>query len=280
MEEDYLKLVRKVVSYGTIKGQRATLADGRPLKCYSLFGESLKFSCFRFPIITTKKMYWRIVLHELAWYLRGESNIKYLKDNGVNIWNEWADANGDLGASYPTQWRGWEGPQGRVDQISKLLSGIKSARDDERAAESRRLLLMSYNPSDLPYPNVPPGCHTMAQFNVCNLKLNCVVYMRSADLFLGVPYNIAVYSLLLSILAKLTGLAPNSMMFCFGDVHLYENHISQAREMVSRIPNTPPFLRVKSSLTEDRFLAGDIKDSDFELSEYVSYGPLPGDVAI
>src|SRR5476651_108824 len=209
----YLDLLERVLEDGIKKDDRTGTGT------LSVFGHQLRFDLADgFPLVTTKKLHLKSIVHELLWFLAGDTNVKYLREHGVTIWDGWADANGELGPVYGKQWRRWQGPDGRtVDQIADLVSGIRKVIADPNASEARRLLLTAWNPGDMPDPKVPTGCHTFAQFNVTEDRLSCQMYQRSADLFLGVPFNIASYALLTHLLAKVTGLGVGDYIHTFGD---------------------------------------------------------------
>src|SRR5918995_7141804 len=231
----YLDLLREIRTSGTRKAQRATLrSDGRRPDVLSVFGRQIRFDLRAgFPLLTTKRMPWAAVVHELLWFLSGSTNVRYLREHKVTIWDEWADASGELGPVYGKQWRRWEGPSGSVDQVANLVAGIRKVIANPHASEARRLILTAWNPADTPDPKVPTGCHTLVQFNVTDGRLSCQLYQRSADMFLGVPFNIASYALLTMMLAQVTGLQPGDFVHTFGDAHLYLNHIDQTRDQLS-----------------------------------------------
>src|SRR5262245_22442876 len=223
--KQYLDLLRAVLEQGTPKSDRT----GTGTK--SLFGYQMRFDLGEgFPLVTTKKVHLKSIIHELLWFLRGDTNIRYLKENGVSIWDEWADPQGELGPVYGRQWRSWGTADGRsIDQIQEVMRMIRSDPD------SRRLLVSSWNPGELSRMALPP-CHVLFQFYVAEGALSCQLYQRSADVFLGVPFNIASYSLLTLMAAQVTGLRPGSFIHTFGDAHLYLNHLDQARLQLSREP--------------------------------------------
>jgi len=221
----YLDLMDRVLHEGTRKNDRTGTGT------LSLFGAQIRFDLSTgFPLITTKRLHLKSIIHELIWFLQGDTNIRYLKDNGVSIWDEWADENGDLGPVYGKQWRSWAGPDGQVvDQISQVVAMLK------RDPDSRRLIVSAWNPVDVPKMALAP-CHCLFQFHVADGRLSCQLYQRSADLFLGVPFNIASYALLTQMMAQVSGLQPGDFVHTFGDVHLYLNHLDQARLQLSREP--------------------------------------------
>ncbi|MFG1398407.1 thymidylate synthase [Roseixanthobacter pseudopolyaromaticivorans] len=219
----YHDLLLRILSEGVRKEDRTGTGT------LSVFGHQMRFDLAEgFPLVTTKKLHLKSIVHELLWFLAGDTNIRYLKENGVSIWDEWADANGDLGPVYGHQWRSWPTPEGGViDQIAQVVSDIK------RNPDSRRLIVTAWNPSDVPKMALPP-CHCLFQFYVADGKLSCQMYQRSADVFLGVPFNIASYALLTAMVAQVAGLKAGDFVHTFGDVHLYSNHVEQAQEQLSR----------------------------------------------
>src|SRR5437868_3978844 len=228
----YLDLMDRVLREGALKPDRT----GTGTK--SIFGHQMRFDLAEgFPLVTTKKLHLKSIVHELLWFLQGDTNIKYLNDNGVKIWDEWADENGDLGPVYGHQWRSWPAPDGRhIDQISNLIHMIKTNPD------SRRLIVSAWNVAEVGKMALPP-CHCLFQFYVADGKLSCQLYQRSADIFLGVPFNIASYSLLTLMLAQVTGLQPGEFIHTLGDTHLYSNHLDQARLQLTREPRPLPQMR-------------------------------------
>ena len=230
----------------------------------SLFGAQLRYDLSQgFPLVTTKKVHLRSIIHELLWFLKGETNIRYLKDNGVSIWDEWADENGDLGPVYGAQWRSWRAPDGRaIDQISQVVDQI------QRNPDSRRLIVSAWNPGEIDRMALAP-CHAFFQFYVADGRLSCQLYQRSADFFLGVPFNIASYALLTLMIAQVTGLQPGDFVHTFGDLHLYSNHLEQAKLQLSREPRPLPVMKINSGV-KNLF---DFRFEDFEL---VGYDPHPG----
>jgi thymidylate synthase len=237
----------------------------------SVFGYQMRFDLKEgFPMVTTKKLHLRSIIHELLWFLKGETNIKYLKENGVSIWDEWADENGELGPVYGKQWRSWEGADGKtIDQISWLISEIKKNPD------SRRLIISAWNVADLPKMALMP-CHSLFQFYVAEGKLSCQLYQRSADVFLGVPFNIASYALLTLMVAQVCDLEPGDFVHSFGDVHLYNNHIEQAKLQLSRTPFPLPTMKLNPEV-KDIF---GFRYEDFELQNYQSHPGIKAPVAI
>ena len=274
----YLDLLREIRETGTRKAQRAALrSDGSRPDVLSVFGRQIRFDLRAgFPLVTTKRVPWGAVVHELLWFLSGSTNVGYLRAHKVTIWDEWADAAGDLGPVYGKHWRRWEGPQGTVDQVANVVAGIKKVIADPHAPEARRLLITAWNPADMPPSKVPTGCHTLVQFNVTGNRLSSQLYQRSADMFLGVPFNIASYALLTHIVAKHTGLEVGDFVHTFGDAHIYANHLAAVDEQLTRQPLPLPTLEI----------VGDIADIDavraeqLQLVGYQSHARLPGEVAV
>jgi thymidylate synthase len=236
-----------------------------------LFGYQMRFDLAEgFPMVTTKKLHLRSIIHELLWFLKGETNIQYLKENGVSIWDEWADENGELGPVYGKQWRSWEGADGQVhDQVKDLIAQIKKNPD------SRRLIVSAWNVADLPKMALMP-CHTLFQFYVADGKLSCQLYQRSADVFLGVPFNIASYALLTLMVAQVCDLKPGDFVHSFGDVHLYNNHFEQAKLQLTRTPFPLPTMKINSEV-KDIF---GFKFEDFSLEGYQSHPAIKAPVAV
>lgn len=261
----YLDLLTHILENGTQKSDRTGTGT------ISCFGYQMRFDLQEgFPMVTTKKLHLRSIIHELLWFLKGETNIKYLKDNGVTIWDEWADANGDLGPVYGHQWRSWTGPDGQVhDQIKDVLHQIKTNPD------SRRMIVNAWNVADLPKMALSP-CHALFQFYVADGRLSCQLYQRSADVFLGVPFNIASYALLTMMMAQVTGLQYGEFIHTFGDVHLYNNHIEQAKLQLSRTPYPLPTMKLNPEV-KDLF---DFKFEDFTLENYQHHPAIKAPVAV
>ncbi|WP_323846631.1 thymidylate synthase [Microbulbifer magnicolonia] len=276
--KQYLDLMRHVRDNGTCKSDRTGTGT------LSVFGYQMRFDLAAgFPLITTKKCHLRSIIHELLWFLRGDTNIAYLQENGVRIWDEWASEDGDLGPVYGHQWRSWPAPDGRrIDQIAQLLDQLQHRPD------SRRLLVSAWNPADLPDEGVSPAdnaragrmalapCHALFQFYVADGKLSCQLYQRSADIFLGVPFNIASYSLLTLMLAQVCGLQPGEFIHTFGDAHLYSNHLEQVEEQLSRQPLPLPQMHLNPEVT-DLFA---FRFEDFELRGYEAHSHIPAPVAV
>jgi thymidylate synthase len=235
----YLDLMRNILQHGVRKSDRTGTGT------LSIFGPQLRFDLTHgFPLVTTKRLHIKSIVHELLWFLRGDTNVKYLRDNGVSIWDEWADENGDLGPVYGYQWRSWPAPDGRhIDQIAQVVNEIRSNPD------SRRLLVSAWNVSDIPKMKLAP-CHAFFQFYVAEGALSCQLYQRSADIFLGVPFNIASYALLTMMVAQVCDLRPGEFVHTFGDTHLYLNHIEQAREQLAREPRPLPTLRLNPAVRD------------------------------
>lgn len=254
----YLDLMKDILENGSVKTDRT----GTGTK--SVFGRQLRFDLAKgFPLVTTKKLHLRSIIHELLWFLKGETNIKYLKENGVTIWDEWADENGDLGPVYGSQWRSWPAPNGqKIDQIANVIHQIKTKPD------SRRHIVSAWNPAEVDNMALPP-CHALFQFYVADGKLSCQLYQRSADYFLGVPFNIASYALLLEMVAQQCDLIPGEFVWTGGDVHLYSNHFEQAKLQLAREPFPLPQLVIKRK-------PASIFDYVFEDFEIVNYQSHPG----
>ena len=263
--QQYLNLMQHILDHGTEKGDRT----GTGTK--SVFGYQMRFDLSEgFPCVTTKKLHLRSIIHELLWFLKGDQNIQYLKDNGVSIWDEWADEDGNLGPVYGVQWRSWETPDGRkIDQIKQLIEGIK------RNPDSRRHIVSAWNVADVENMALPP-CHTLFQFYVADGKLSCQLYQRSADVFLGVPFNIASYALFTMMVAQVCDLAPGDFVHTFGDAHLYSNHIEQAHLQLSREPRNLPTMKINPNV-KDLFA---FTFEDFELLNYDPHPHIKGAVAV
>ncbi|RTE86229.1 MULTISPECIES: thymidylate synthase [Gammaproteobacteria] len=276
--KQYLDLMRHVLENGTEKTDRTGTGTR------SIFGHQMRFNLAEgFPLVTTKKCHLRSIIHELLWFLKGETNIQYLKENGVSIWDEWATEDGELGPVYGAQWRSWPAPNGgTIDQISELMEQIKNTPD------SRRLLVSAWNPSVLPKSGVSPKenaeqglqalppCHTLFQFYVADGKLSCQLYQRSADIFLGVPFNIASYALLTMMVAQVCDLELGDFVHTFGDAHLYSNHFEQAELQLSRSPLPLPTMNINPNVKN----IFDFKFEDFELVGYEAHPHIKAPVAI
>ena len=256
--QTYLHLLRHILDQGVQKSDRTGTGT------VSVFGYQMRFNLQDgFPLLTTKKVHTRSIIHELLWFLRGDTNTKYLKDNGVSIWDEWADANGDLGPVYGKQWRSWATPDGRtIDQISEVVNTLKKNPD------SRRIIVSAWNPADIPDMALAP-CHCLFQFYVADGKLSCQLYQRSADVFLGVPFNIASYALLTLMIAQVCDLEPGDFVWTGGDTHLYVNHLEQVDLQLSRTPRALPQMKINPAV-KDIFA---FRYEDFEL---LNYDPWPG----
>ncbi len=261
----YLELMRHVSECGTRKGDRTGTGT------LSVFGHQMRFDLSRgFPALTTKKLHLKSIIHELLWFLRGETNIAYLQKNGVHIWDEWADERGELGPVYGSQWRSWPTADGRrIDQVREVVEAIRTDPD------SRRLLVSAWNVGELPRMALPP-CHVLFQFYVADGRLSCQLYQRSADIFLGLPFNIASYSLLTLMTAQVCGLAPGEFIHTLGDAHLYLNHLEQVRLQLSRTPYPPPTMRLNPRV-DDLF---GFRYEDFELLGYRCHDPIKAPVAV
>lgn len=250
----YLDLMHRVLTEGAVKNDRTGTGT------LSLFGAQMRFDLSKgFPLVTTKRLHLKSIIHELIWFLQGDTNIAYLKQNGVSIWDEWADANGDLGPVYGKQWRAWQGPRGEaIDQMREVMQRLKADPD------SRRLIVSAWNPADIPQMALAP-CHCLFQFHVANGRLSCQLYQRSADLFLGVPFNIASYALLTHMVAQAAGLVPGDFIHSFGDVHLYSNHLEQARLQLTREPKPLARLVLDPDVRDlFEFRAGHVKIEDYD----------------
>jgi thymidylate synthase len=276
--KQYLDLLYRVRQFGAFKGDRTGTGT------WSLFGHQMRFDLRQgFPLVTTKKIHLKSVIHELLWFLRGDTNIAYLREHGVTIWNEWADERGELGPIYGNQWRSWPAPDGRhIDQISQVLEQIRSNPD------SRRIIVSAWNPADLPDERVSPQdnvaagrmalapCHAFFQFYVCDGRLSCQLYQRSADVFLGVPFNIASYALLTMMIAQVCELEVGEFIHTLGDVHLYTNHLEQADEQLRRTPYELPTLTLNPEV-RDLFA---FRFEDFELHDYRCHPPIKAPIAV
>lgn len=263
--KQYLDLLQHVLDHGILKEDRTGTGT------HSVFGYQMRFNLQDgFPLLTTKKLHLKSIIHELLWFLKGDTNVKYLQANGVRIWNEWADENGDLGHIYGYQWRSWpDYDGGHIDQIKEAIDTIQNNPD------SRRIIVSAWNVADLPQMNLPP-CHAFFQFYVANGKLSLQLYQRSADIFLGVPFNIASYALLLMMVAQVTGLEAGDFVHTLGDAHIYNNHIEQVREQLSREPRDLPKMKLNPNVKS----IFDFKYEDFELTDYNPHPHIAGKVAV
>ena len=261
----YLDLLRHVLEHGARKGDRTGTGT------LSVFGYQMRFDlAHRFPLLTTKKVHLKSVVHELLWFLQGSTNVAYLQRNGVSIWNEWADKDGELGPVYGYQWRSWPTPDGRhIDQIADVVTQIRSTPD------SRRLIVSAWNVADIPRMALAP-CHAFFQFYVADGRLSCQLYQRSADVFLGVPFNIASYALLTVMISQVTGLKPGEFVHTLGDAHLYANHLDQAREQLTREPRPLPSMRLNPEIRS----IFDFKFSDFTLESYEPHPAIKAPIAV
>jgi thymidylate synthase len=273
--QQYHDLVRDVLDNGKPESgvqKNGTLVrpDRTGVGTYSVFGRQMRFNLEQgFPLVTTKKVHLKSIIYELLWFLNGDTNIRYLKENKVTIWDEWADANGELGPVYGKQWRSWEGPRGKVDQIQRAIDTIKNN------PTSRRIVVISFNPGDLPEV-APPACHTLFQFYVSGDKLSLQLYQRSADLMLGVPFNIASYSLFLMMVAQVTGLRAHEFVHTFGDVHIYSNHVEGALLQLEREPRPLPVMKINPAV-KDIFR---FSYEDFTLEGYNPHERIQFEIAV
>lgn len=276
--KQYLDLLRLVREQGNWKGDRTGTGT------YSVFGHQMRFDlAHSFPLVTTKRIHLKSVIHELLWFLRGETNTAYLRENGVSIWDEWADEQGNLGPVYGYQWRSWPAPDGRhIDQIKEVVSQI------QQTPNSRRLIVSAWNPADLPDERISPQqnvlqgkmalapCHAFFQFYVNDGKLSCQLYQRSADIFLGVPFNIASYALLTLMVAQVCGLKPGEFIHTLGDAHLYSNHLAQADEQLARTPYELPQMRLNPEIQD----LDDFRYEDFEIQGYQHHPLIKAPIAV
>ena len=264
-EQRYLDLLDEVLERGARKSDRTGTGT------LSLFGRQLRFALEPgFPLLTTKKLHLKSIIYELLWFLRGDTNVRWLQQHGVSIWDEWADENGELGPVYGYQWRHWRTPGGgEIDQISSVVHALRSRPD------SRRHIVSAWNPADVDRMALPP-CHALFQFYVAGGRLSCQMYQRSADLFLGVPFNIASYALLTRMVAQVTGLAPGEFVLALGDAHLYLNHLEQAREQLARAPRAFPRMRLNTQVRE----LLDFRFEDFALEGYEPHPAIKAPIAV
>ena len=260
--KQYLDLLRDVMENGVDKMDRTGVGTR------SVFGRQMRFDLNKgFPLLTTKKMHLKSIIYELLWFIKGDTNVKYLQDHGVRIWNEWADENGDLGPIYGSQWRNWNGEG--IDQLAQVIETLKHNPND------RRMIVSAWNVAKVPEMKLPP-CHMMFQFYVANSKLSCMLYQRSCDMFLGVPFNIASYALLTMMMAQVCGLELGEFVHTLGDTHIYHNHFEQVREQLSREPLDLPQMKINPCVKN----INDFVFEDFTLENYNSYGKLEGKVAV
>ena len=260
--QQYLDLLRDVMENGVDKMDRTGVGTR------SVFGRQMRFDLSKgFPLVTTKKVHLKSIIHELLWFLKGETNVKYLQENGVRIWNEWADENGELGPVYGSQWRNWNGEG--IDQIAEVIETLKKKPND------RRMIVSAWNVGKIAEMHLPP-CHMMFQFYVANNKLSCMLYQRSCDMFLGVPFNIASYALLTMMVAQVCGLELGEFVHTLGDTHIYHNHFEQVREQLSHTPYPLPQMKINPNVKN----IDDFKYEDFELVNYQSYDTIRAQVAV
>ena len=265
--QQYLALLERVLNEGTPKADRTGTGTT------SLFGAQLQFNLADgFPLVTTKKIHFESVIHELLWFISGDSNIRYLQDNGVHIWDEWADENGDLGPVYGRQWRAWPTPGGPGESVDQLRQVVEQIRSDP---DSRRLIVSAWNVAELPKMKLPP-CHMLYQFNVTQGRLSCSMYQRSCDLFLGLPFNIASYALLTLMIAQSTDLRPGQLVISLGDAHIYRNHTRQVRTQLSRDPRALPSLRLDPSVKS----VFDFRYQHFHLEGYDPHPRIAAPIAV
>ena len=260
--KQYLDLLRDILENGVDKMDRTGVGTR------SVFGRQMRFDLNEgFPLQTKKKMHLKSIIYELLWFIRGDTNVRYLQEHGVRIWNEWADENGDLGPVYGAQWRNWNGDG--IDQLAEVIETLKRNPND------RRMIVSAWNPSQLKAMHLPP-CHMMFQFYVANGKLSCMLYQRSCDMFLGVPFNIASYALLTMMIAQVCGLKLGDFVHVLGDTHIYHNHFEQVKEQLKRVPLALPQMKINPDIKD----INDFKFEDFELQNYQSYPPIKAQVAV
>lgn len=260
--KQYLDMLRYVLENGVDKMDRTGVGTR------SVFGQQMRFDLSKgFPLMTTKKMHLKSIIHELLWFIKGDTNVKYLQDNGVRIWNEWADENGDLGPIYGSQWRNWNGEG--IDQLAQVIETLKHNPND------RRMIVSAWNVGKISEMHLPP-CHMMFQFYVANNKLSCMLYQRSCDMFLGVPFNIASYALLTMMIAQVCGLEVGEFVHTLGDTHIYHNHFEQVKEQLSRVPLHLPTMKLNPAIKD----INDFKYEDFTLENYECYGAIKAQVAV
>lgn len=263
--KQYIDLIKRVLDEGVQRQDRTGTGT------IGVFGHQMRFNLQEgFPLLTTKKLHLKSIIYELLWFIMGDTNVKYLQDNGVRIWNEWADENGDLGPVYGHQWRSWPAYDGTtIDQLANVIEQIKNNPN------SRRLLVSAWNVAEVENMALPP-CHTMFQFYVANGKLSCMLYQRSADIFLGVPFNIASYALLTMMIAQVCGLEPGEFVHTLGDAHIYTNHLEQVKEQITREPYPLPKMKINPAVKD----INDFKYEDFELVDYQAHPHIKGVVAV
>ena len=263
--KQYLDLLKKIMDEGVVKGDRTGVGTK------SIFGHQMRFNLSEgFPLLTTKKLHLKSIIYELLWFIKGDTNIKYLNDHGVSIWDEWADENGELGPVYGAQWRRWKTAEGReIDQLSDLMEQLKNNPN------SRRLIISAWNVGEIEKMALPP-CHSLFQFYVAEGRLSCQLYQRSADTFLGVPFNIASYALLTMMIAKVLGLQPGDFVHTLGDTHIYLNHFEQVKEQLGRTPRSLP----KMIIEGDQKSIFDFKYEDFKLVDYNPYPSIKAPIAV
>lgn len=260
--KQYLDLLQDILDNGVDKGDRTGTGTR------SVFGRQMRFDLSKgFPLVTTKKVHLKSIIYELLWFLKGDTNVHYLQEHGVRIWNEWADENGDLGPVYGSQWRNWDGKG--IDQIKDLIETLK------KDSNSRRMIVTAWNPSEIPNMKLPP-CHMMFQFYVADNKLSCMLYQRSCDMFLGVPFNIASYALLTMMIAHVCGFELGEFIHTLGDTHIYRNHFEQVKEQLSREPKPLPKMLIKRKVDS----IDDFQYEDFELIDYDPWPAIKGQVSV
>ena len=260
--QQYLDLLRDIMENGVDKMDRTGVGTR------SVFGRQMRFDLSKgFPLVTTKKVHLKSIIYELLWFLKGETNVKYLQEHGVRIWNEWADENGELGPVYGSQWRNWNGEG--IDQIAEVINTLKTKPND------RRMIVSAWNVGKIAEMHLPP-CHMMFQFYVADNKLSCMLYQRSCDMFLGVPFNIASYALLTMMVAQVCGLEPGEFIHTLGDTHIYHNHFEQVKEQLSHTPYPLPQMKINPNIKD----INDFKYEDFELVNYQSYDTIKAKVAV
>lgn len=261
--KQYHDLMRHILHHGVLKPDRTNTG------VLSVFGYQMRFSLDHFPLITTKKLHLRSIIHELLWFIKGDTNIKYLHDNKVTIWDEWADKDGNLGPVYGAQWRGWPSEKGPIDQLAQVIHDI------QHNPNSRRIILSAWNVAEIEKMALPP-CHCLVQFYVAEGKLSCQLYQRSADVFLGVPFNIASYALLTALIAQVCNLKPGEFIHTLGDAHIYQNHLEQVKLQLSREPLSPPTLRLNPHITH----IDDFTFLDITIENYQAHPSIKAPIAV